>query len=135
MDEFGLDRRKKAFGDGVVPAVTFPAHARLNAGCGQRGTVFGASVLAAAIRVMNEAFRWLPSSQGKGESVEGQLAGEAVARRPGDDAPGEQVEDCGEVQPACCGEDVGDVGDPGDVRRSGFEVSREEIRGDWQVVL
>src|SRR5271156_7189819 len=54
----------------------------------------------------------------------------AIAGCPADDAPGEQVDDDGEVEPALAGPHVGDVGAPLLVRRGRCEVLVQKVRGD-----
>src|SRR5882672_5614737 len=57
-----------------------------------------------------------------------------IRRRPADDLAAVQVHDGGQIEPALIGLDIGDVGEPDPVRRSGGEVAVEQIRGDRQVV-
>jgi hypothetical protein len=44
------------------------------------------------------------------------------------------VQDGGQIEPSLIGLDTGDVGEQDPVRRSGGEVSVEQIRGDWEIV-
>src|SRR3981081_4301751 len=57
-----------------------------------------------------------------------------IAHRPADDPAAVQVHDGGQVEPSLTGLDVGYVGEPDPVRRSGDEVPIEQVRGDRQVV-
>ena len=64
-----------------------------------------------------------------------QIAGYASACGPADHAPGVEVENDSQVQPALCRPDIADVGGPFPVGGLGGEVLVEEVRCDGLVVL
>ena len=64
------------------------------------------------------------------QCVGDELRGHAVAHRPSDHTPGEQVDDDSDVEPSFGGPDVGEVGDPPLVRRLGRELAVEDVVGD-----
>src|SRR5882757_1666871 len=57
-----------------------------------------------------------------------------ILHRPADDPAAVQVHDGGQIQPSLIGLDVGDVGEPDPVRRSGGKVALEQVRGDREIV-
>src|SRR5207302_6416778 len=57
-----------------------------------------------------------------------------IAHRPADDLSAVQIHHGGQIEPALIGLDVGDVGEPNPVRRGGYEVALEQIRGNREVV-
>jgi hypothetical protein len=61
---------------------------------------------------MDESWPWTAARDSHLERVDDELRMQVVAHRPADDTPGEAVDDRGEVEPAGCGRDVLDVGDP-----------------------
>ena len=73
VDQLDLQRREEALGDGVVPAVAPPAHAADDPVLRQDPLVVAAGVLAAAIRVMQQALRRAPARQRHVEGVEGEV--------------------------------------------------------------
>ena len=64
--------------------------------------------MAAAVRVVNEAGDRTPHGDGPAQSRQCQFLVKPIAGCPADDAPGEQVDDDGEVEPALAGPHVGD---------------------------
>src|SRR5882762_2184654 len=63
-----------------------------------------------------------------------QFGAQMIRHRPADDLAAVEVQDGGQIEPALIGLDVGDVGEPDPVRRSGGEVAVEQVRGDREVV-
>src|SRR5882724_3503376 len=57
-----------------------------------------------------------------------------ILHRPADDPAAVQVHDGGQIQPSLIGLDVGDVGEPDPVRRSGGKVALEQVWGDREIV-
>ena len=81
-------------------------------------------VLRTAIRVMDQraVALGLPGVQRLLQRVEHEVGVHRAADPPADDAPGEDVDDEGHVQPALPGRDVGEVRDPQLVRPLGPEL-------------
>ena len=57
-----------------------------------------------------------------------------ILHRPADDLAAVEVQDGGQIEPALIGLDIGDVGEPDPVRRSGGEVAIEQVRSDREIV-
>lgn len=74
------------------------------------------SGLAAAIGMVKQSATRLALSQRRAQDVEGELFLEPLAHRAGHDPPGEQVQDHRQVQPALQRPQIGDIGDPTEVR-------------------
>src|SRR5262245_250879 len=126
-DEVLLQRREEALGDGVVPAVAAPAHARSDAMRGERGSVRLARVLTAAVGVMDERSCIAPPlAQRHLERFESEGCRELGPERPANDAAREEVDDDREICPALAGGDVRDVADPALVGTRRREVAREQ---------
>lgn len=64
------------------------------------------------------------------QRVDGDLGVQGLAHGPTDNLACVHVEDRGQVQPAFCGEDVGEVGEPGLFRMRGLKVTGEPVWGD-----
>ena len=111
-DEFGLQRLEERLDHGVVEAVSLSRHRDHNAVLPQLGLIIEGAVLAASVRVVNEADGRAPHGDGPAQSRQCQFFVEPIASCPADDAPGEQVDDDRQIEPALAGPDVGDVGAP-----------------------
>jgi hypothetical protein len=59
---FHLQVQEEAFSDGVIPAITFAAHAAEKAVLGQQRLVLVARTLATAIRMNHQSGRWTARS-------------------------------------------------------------------------
>src|SRR5258708_32658807 len=57
-----------------------------------------------------------------------------IRHRPADDPAAVQIHDGGQIEPALIGLDVGDIGEPDPVRRSGGGGALEQVRRDSGVV-
>ncbi len=97
---------------GIVITVALAAHRDLEAMAAQDLLVVMRAVLRAAIRVMDAAGRRLAQVDSHLQSADRQVAFHAVADRPADHAPGMQVEDGSQVEPAFPGPDIADVTGP-----------------------
>src|SRR6478752_9109313 len=72
VNELGAQRRKEAFGDGIVPAVALAAHAPAHVVGLQLRPIGVAGVGAAAVRMMQEPWQRPPRSQRLSKHVESQ---------------------------------------------------------------
>src|SRR2546425_2973630 len=79
VDQLDLQRREKALGDGIVPAIAATAHAADDSVLRQHPLV-----VAPAIRMMQQALRRAPTGQRQAEGVEGEVIREALAHCPAD---------------------------------------------------
>ena len=109
-NQLGLQRFEEALDDGVVVTVSLAAHRDQEAMFLQAFLIVARAVLTAAICVVNAP--WRRSAQGDGhvQSPDRQVPLQAVTDSPADYAPGVEVENDGQVQPALPGPDVADVG-------------------------
>jgi hypothetical protein len=89
---------------------------------GDLGLIVDRTVLAAAVRVMDQPGGWAAHGEGFAQSGKSQIAVHPVAGGPADDPAREQVDDDGEVQPTLAGPDIGNVGAPFLVRPGCREV-------------
>jgi hypothetical protein len=67
VHEFGFDRAKAAFHRGIVLTISRPAHGLDYPGCIEDLAVIGSGVLAAAIGMMDQAWRRLLALDGHGQ--------------------------------------------------------------------
>src|SRR5690606_675131 len=127
LDELRLDCAVETFRDGVVPAVTLPAHALDDPMLlGQLHEVF-ADELAAPIGMKDQPRSGSPRQQRVTHRLAAQRSVDPFADRPADDAPREEIDHRRQVEPALFRPDVGDVGYPDSVGSSGHEVAPEKI--------
>ena len=96
----------------------------------QLGLVVDRAVLAAAVRMVGQPSRRASDREGLSQCGERQFLVQAVADRPADNAPGKQVDDNGQIQPALPGPDVGDIRAPLLIGALGREVLVEEVGRD-----
>lgn len=64
------------------------------------------TILAAAVRMMNESFGRTPHDEGLAQRRQRQIAVQAVADSPTDDAAGEEIDDHRQVEPSLPRPDV-----------------------------
>src|SRR5689334_12006434 len=127
VDEFLFQGCEERFGDRVV--VT-------DSGASDRGpyavgsaefTEFGAGVLGAAVGMENDAGWRVAVGDRHAQRIDDQVRAHVVGERKADHAPRVAVDHRGQERPASPGLDVGDVPDPGQVRRGGREVSTQQV--------
>jgi transposase len=133
-DQLGLQRLEEGLDHGVVVAVPLPGHRDQEAMPSELGLIVERAVLAATIRVVDQSGFWASDGEGLPECFKSQLLVKAVADGPANDAPGEQVDDDGEIQPALTGPEIADIGTPLLVGVIGREVLGDEVRRDWEGV-
>lgn len=127
LDPLFLQAAEKRLGDGIVPAVAFSAHTRLEMIRASESPPRIAAVLGALIGVDQRTSRSSsPNRQQHG--VEHELAVNGRPSSPSHDHAREQIHDDGQVQPALPSPNVGDVGHPRGVWPRGGELSLQEIR-------
>src|SRR5882672_10042881 len=85
MNPFFLQRSEEALHGRVVPAIAFSAHAGHRAGLYEAALVVVRSVLAPAIRMMDEPLQRLSNGQGFVQSSKGQEAVDVIAGVPAHD--------------------------------------------------
>ncbi len=86
-----------------------------------------ARVLAAMVTMVEQAVRLTSTPNRHEECVRDELRRHLPLHRPADDAPGEQINDGGNVEPSFGGPDGGEVGDPLLIWRRRLEGAVEEV--------
>jgi len=83
----------------------------------------------AALICVREQLLWLQLAMAEGpiEGLDHQSGIHPVIELPADDTAAEQIDPDGQVPPAGCGADVGDVARPAAVRRRGLEVLLQQV--------
>ena len=127
MNQLGLQGRKEALDDGVVPTVPPPAHTAHDAVLPEHGPVRVAGVLAAAIRVMHQLRRRPAPPQGHLQGVEDQLRAQVVGQRSPDHPAREQIEHDRQIQPALPRPHVRNVRGPHGVRYARLKLSCQPV--------
>lgn len=111
IDQFRLEDFEEVFGYGVVPAVSFSAHALEDPVGLEQVPEFPAGILYSPVRMEDEFFGidW-PVADSHFESGDDGVAGFHVpAHGPADDFPVKQIQHDGQVEPALVGPHIGDV--------------------------
>lgn len=134
MNKLCLERRKEALCDGVIVAISFAAHAALNAAILEDASVLAAGVLASSIGVMNEAAVWPALREGHVERGGNERRRQRVVHGPAHHFARAKVDDGGEIEPAFERPHVGDIRDPDRIRLGRFERLIEHILRDGQLV-
>src|SRR5665647_2188317 len=93
----------------------------------QFGLIVHRAILAAAIGMVDHALRGTSHHEGFPKSGESEIAVQTITDSPADDAPGEQVDDDGQIKPALARPDIGDVGSPFLVRHRRGEVLVDDV--------
>ena len=135
VHEFGFDRAKAAFHRRIVEAISLPAHGLDHPGCVEDLAVIGGRILAAAIRMMDEARRRLLALDGHGQSRDGQFCPHVIAHCPANDLPREKIEHDSQIKPAFSGLDISKISEPDLIWASGNEVLIEPVGGDRQIMM
>ena len=99
----------EAFSAGVIPAVSFAAHAADEAMFGQHGLVMVARILAAAVGKNDQSCRRPASLNGHAQSIADQSSWYARRHRPAHEPAREQVEHDSQIQPAGASADLRDA--------------------------
>jgi len=128
MDEFALECSEEAFHDGVVPAVPSAAEAAFDAMVAECPLVVVTGVLRPAVRMLEQAGLWQPLADRHRQCRQYDVGVQARLDGPADDAPREEVDDNGQVQPALVRSYVGDVASPDAIGARDVERPVEGVR-------
>ena len=130
IDPLRFEAGKERLHGRVVVTVAGPAHASHDLMLGQEGLIIMAGVLAAAVGMMEQTGRWPAGEEGHLQSIDGQLAVQAVAEGPANDPTREHIQDGCQIQPALSGWDVSDVN--GLITKDKFCMSRySRLKLNW----
>src|SRR4051794_5045237 len=102
-DEFGFQGLEERLHHGVVIAIPLAGHRDQDAVLLELGLIVDRAILAAAIRMMDQPGCRTAHGQGFAQSGKSQVAMQSVAGCPANDPSREQVDNDGEIQPACAG--------------------------------
>ena len=127
---FSFQRGEEALHRGIVPAVAGSAHATGHAVVGQKPLEGLTGVLAPLIRMMQDRLRLTAPPDRHHEGIRDQLRGHNRMHGPANNPPREQVHDCGHVEPAFGGPEIGEIGDPFAIGRLGRKCPIEHIWRD-----
>ena len=127
---FALEGSKETFHDRIVVTITHTAHAQLSVGCHQAVLVGGAGVLAALVGMVQQSRSRTASHQGHAQGGFHQVGIHLRGHGPTDYSAGKQIQNGGQIQPAFCRVDVGEIADPFLVGRQGRKVLVEPV-GRW----
>lgn len=134
-DALHLQVQEEAFSDGVIPAISFAAHAADKAMLGQQRLVLLARILAAAIRMDDQSGRWTARFDRHTQGVANQGGRHARRHRPAYDSAREQVEYNSQVKPPGASPDIRDIRCVSQIRRRRVELSGKHVLRNWQSML
>ena len=100
MQAFNLQRTEQSFRHCIIPAIAPAAHRSAYAVAAQGRLEIGTGILRALIRMEDQTFRRLPPEPCHGQGVDHEVSCHALAHRPANNLPAEQVDDDGQVQPS-----------------------------------
>ena len=129
-DQLCLDGLEVRLHHRVVVAVAAPTHRDRDAPSAEQRLIVYRAVLRPTVGMMDQSRRGVAGHQSTAQGFDREISLQAVTRRPANDAPREEVENDGEVEPALCRPDVGDVRPPFPVWAVRREVLRHQIGGD-----
>ena len=132
--QFRFQSGKEALSDGIVPAVSPPAHALDAPMFLQLASENVACVLAAAVRVRDYR-RSTPSLQTHPEGVQDQISSHVVRHRPAHYHSGVEVDEGAQEKPTLRRWDVGYIAHPDLVRLFGRKLPFKNVRRNWQIVF
>jgi len=84
---------------------------------------------------MNAAFGWLPERDGHRQCPDREVPLHAVTHCPADDAPGMQIQDHGQIQPALTRPNIANVTRPFQVWPVCCEVPIQQVRRNVELVV
>jgi hypothetical protein len=126
-DAFHFEVQEEALHDRVVPTITFAAHAAHQAVLRQQRLMQRAGVLAATVRMHDQARCRLPLHNGQLQRPAHQTGLHIRSHRPAHHLARKQVQHHRQVQPAAARSDVGDVSHPGLVGLRRVELSVQHV--------
>ena len=128
MEPFDLHGTKQRFGHCVVPAIALAAHRASHAEGRKLLLEISAGVLAASVRMKDQAGCWPSAEPSHAQCVDDQSPCHALAHGKADDLTTEQIDDDGEIDPAFLGPEISDVACPDPVWRIDGKLAFEQVR-------
>src|SRR5438105_7554484 len=133
VDSLDLQSFEKTLHRRVVPAVGPPTHRWNHPVVFEQLPVVIAGVLTAAIRMHNQAIRWLSPPIGRLQCVTDEIGFDPITHGPTHDSTAGQVHDAGQIEPTFTCLHIGDVPDPGPVDLPVIKAPIQDIRIDGLV--
>ena len=124
---FSFQGGEEALHGRIVITIAGAAHADLALSCLQQAPVSLTGILAAAIRVVQQLSGWMAIDDRHAPGTFHQLGIQPIPHGPAHHPPGIQIQDDGQIQPAFCGFDVGDVTNPFFVGSGSLKVLVEQV--------
>ena len=116
LKHLALEGAHEGFRPGVIIRIGPCGHALAQTGTFQHGAEGTAAILAAAVAMEDASPRCWPRLQGLLQGMDDEFRPHVRGQIPTHDAARAQINDHGEVKPACGGGDEGDVPSPGLIR-------------------
>lgn len=126
-----LEQLEETLRHGVVVAIASPAHAGLQVVACEEALPFMAAELAALIGMRNDRIAGPSPPDSHVQGIKSQLGVNAAARGPANYWPGIQVDQRSQVQPALVRSDIRDVGDPGGIGFTDFQLLLQQVRRNY----
>jgi hypothetical protein len=98
IDQFVFEAAPEGLDEGVIIAVALATHGSEEAVLGQDLPVSRAGKLGSTIRVDDEGSCGATLAEGHAQGSDDQRGIEDWTHRPADDAPGEEIQDCDQIQ-------------------------------------
>lgn len=112
MHQFSFQGPKETFHRRVVVTIAGAAHTTTYLIVGHQSLIIVTCILAALIRVVQQARRGLAHFKRHLQRGDDQVAFQAIAHGPADNPARVQIQDHGQVQPAFSGRNVGNICQP-----------------------
>ena len=132
---FVLQAVEEALHRCVIPAVTLAAHAGHHAVGSEQILIVVTAVLAATIRVVQEAGLGTAPEPRHAQRTDHELFGHTCVHRPAHNHACVQIHHHRQIQPAFAGRDIRDIDRPGLIRRRRLELPVKKVRGHRQIML
>ena len=134
-DHLSLQGLEEGLDGGVIVAVSLATHRYLEAVPAQDLLIVVRTILAAAVGMLDATLGRPPQGDRHVQRPDRQIFLQPVADRPADHAPGMQIENDGQINPAFPGPDVADVARPFFVWMICMEIPTQKVRRDVERMI
>jgi hypothetical protein len=110
LDQFGFERAPEGFPGGIVVAVAGGAPAQDDLPAMQQLLEGAAGILESSIRMVEEPGGGPAHPEGLAQGFFHQRTLQSITKGPADDFTAVEIHDCGQINPAALGLQIGDVG-------------------------
>jgi hypothetical protein len=132
---FGFQTVKETLHHGIIPTIALSAHTADHAIGIQKFLVIMTSILAAAIRMMNQSLCRLSPPVGHQKGFYDKRCLQTAAHGPPNNFSRIQVDDHRQIQPSFHRPQIGDVAAPDSVGSIHLKISIQKIRSHGQIVI